>query len=87
MNKQRKPRSKPATPDLEVLRHVELVSVSHFPLIEPAFTAPSLRWHLFHRDTNGLLESGAVVQLGGRLLLRPKQFRAWLETRNASVSA
>jgi hypothetical protein len=51
--------------------------VPHLPLIEPAFTEASLRWHLFNRDKNGLEESGAVVLLGKRILLRPDRFRTW----------
>ena len=74
-------RPTPAVADLEGLRGAELVSVPQFSLIEPAFTQASIRWLLFHREKNGLLQSGAVVQLGRRVLLRPKLFRAWIDAQ------
>jgi hypothetical protein len=85
--KQKRPRTKPAAPSLEILRNAEMVSVEHFPLIEPAFTPASLRWHLFHRERNGLSASGAVVQIGRRLLLRPNLFRVWAQSYNSQQRA
>lgn len=80
--RQRKPRTKPATPPLEVLRAAELVPTKYLALLQPAFTEPSLRWHLFNRAENGLAESGAVVEIGGRVLWRPSRFAAWLESKS-----
>jgi hypothetical protein len=75
--KKRAPRTKPPVPDMETLRNAEVLPVDLVSLVEPAFSPPSLRWHLFHRRTNGLLEAGAVVTVGSRILIVVKRFRAW----------
>lgn len=43
----------------------------------PAFTEGSLRWLLFHRQTNGL--SIAVRKIGRRLVLVEDLFLLWVE--------
>lgn len=72
---ERRPKRTP--PSIESLRNAELLTVQQLPLVEPAFSEATLRWHLFRRDTNGLAASGAVVQVGRRVLIRPRLFVAW----------
>jgi hypothetical protein len=71
-------RIKPPVPPLETLRLAELLPPAHYIHIDPAFSLPSLRWHLFHRHQNGLVETGAVVEIGRRVLIDPARFRAWV---------
>lgn len=75
--KKKKKRTKPPVPPLEVLRNAELLPVDYFARIEPGFSPDSLRWLLFNRDQNGLAASGAIAQIGRRLLIDPKRFRDW----------
>ena len=45
---------------------------------QPALTEGGIRWDLFNRQTNGLAQSGAVIQKGRKLLLDPERYLAWL---------
>jgi hypothetical protein len=49
----------------------------------PAFNIGSLNWILFHRESNGLQESGAVVKLGRRLLIDEEKFFDWVREQNS----
>jgi hypothetical protein len=81
----RKPRTKPPVPDMETLRKAEMLTVDHFSRVEPAFTQSSLRWHLFNRKHNGLVEAGAVVTVGSRILIVPQRFRAWAQAGGSAA--
>ena len=51
----------------------------------PAFTEGSLRWLVFHAETNGL-ESALVRPPGNRrVLIDVEAFAAWLDSRNADA--
>ena len=74
----------------------ELCSVAEFarryPNIIPSESA--LRWYLRERDHNGLLASGAVVELRQRsdqirpkILIRGPRFAWWLINHNGAKSA
>lgn len=52
-----------------------------------AFTEPALRWMLFHRQSNGLANSGAVIQNGRAILIDETKFFAWLESRTVRGAA
>lgn len=39
------------------------------------------RWLLFHRESNGLSASGAVVRVGRKILLDENRVRGWLAAR------
>lgn len=67
-----------AMPPLEVLKSAELLTVEQFSALEPAFSVGTIRWALFNRGSNGLAASGAVAQLGRRVLIRPAKFRDWI---------
>ncbi len=74
------------TPDQEHIdRHTQrsaprrLHTVRQFCQAHPAFTPGSLRWLLFHRQTNGL--DRAVVHIGRRLLIDEDRFFAWVDAQ------
>ncbi len=50
-------------------------------------TISRIRKLLFVRDTNGLTASGAIVRMGGRLLIDEPKFIAWLRAQPAEASA
>jgi hypothetical protein len=42
-------------------------------------TEGSLRWQIFHRETNGIEKAGAIVKgRDGRWYVSPSKYRAWL---------
>lgn len=43
---------------------------------------PRARWWIFHRETNGLAKSGALVKRGGRWFFVVPKFRDWLIAGN-----
>jgi len=51
----------------------------------PAFSEPSLRWHIFNAAKNGLAESGAIVRVGRRVLIHEGRFCAWIESVGAAA--
>jgi hypothetical protein len=71
-----------------------LLTVKQFPLMHPAFTEPALRNLIFKADNrsssrgeiagNGLLESGAIIRIGRRILIDEQAFFAWVRG-NAAV--
>ena len=64
-------------------------TVAQFAERNPAFTAPALRNLIFKADTrqssqgaipgNGLIEAGAVLRLGRKVLIHETRFFVWLE--------
>lgn len=59
-----------------------LLSAAKFCERHPAFCMAGLRHILFHRATNGLAESGAVLMCGRKLLINEQRFLGWLDARN-----
>jgi hypothetical protein len=57
-----------------------LRTVRQFCQENPAFTIGSIRWLLFHRQTNGL--EHAVIKIGRRLLIDEDKFFTWLDVQN-----
>ena len=55
-----------------------LLSVKQLVAEQPALTTGSVRWQLFHRKTNGLAESGAIIKRGSRILIDREKYLAWL---------
>lgn len=64
-----------------------LFTVKQLAAAEPALTVPGIRWDLFHRKTNGLEESGALVYRGRRILLIPDRYLAWMARRGRARSS
>ncbi|WP_296700727.1 hypothetical protein [Thiocapsa sp. UBA6158] len=63
-----------------------LYTVRDLARCEPALTVGGIRDDLFHRSTNGLEESGAVIRRGRRLLLHRELYMTWLLARGRSAA-
>ncbi len=69
-----------------------LFTVEQFPAVQPAWTAPALRNLIFRAQPrhstkgeipgNGLLECGAVVRIGRKVLIHEARFLEWVERQN-----
>jgi hypothetical protein len=69
-------------------------TVAQFAKCNPAFTEPALRNLVFKADTrkstsgtipgNGLIEAGAIVRLGRKVLIHEGRFFNWLEKQGAA---
>ena len=68
------------------------LTVQQFSLNNPAFTQASLRNLIFKSNRrqstqgiikgNGLIESGAVVRIGRKVLIHEERFFHWIESHN-----
>ena len=66
-----------------------LYTVEQFAQVEPSFTTPALRNLIFKSQArhssegvipgNGLVQSGAVVRLGRKILIHRAKFLAWVQ--------
>lgn len=59
-----------------------LLTVKQFAAKHPAFPEGGLRWQIFHEDTNGLAESGAVVRSGRKVLIDEDRYFENLDSQN-----
>lgn len=57
-----------------------LQTPQQFVANNPAFKMGGLRNLLFFRNTNGLVSSGAVCNIGRKLLINVPKFLAWAES-------
>lgn len=48
----------------------------------PAFRPGGLRHIIFHEKINGLATSGAIIRLGGKVLIHESKFFDWVESQN-----
>jgi len=53
------------------------ITVEQLVQRHPALTPGGIRWMLFHRETNGLQKSGAIISRGRRLYLDEVRFLNW----------
>jgi len=60
-------------------------TVKQFCERHPAFTEGGIRHNIFHEETNGLKESGAIVRNGRRVLINEEKFFAWLESKQEAA--
>lgn len=58
-----------------------LLAPKQIPKQFPGIPLGGVRWDLFHRKTNGLQESGAVITRGNRLLIDAEKYLEWLISR------
>ena len=73
----------------EIPPHQTLYTVEQFAIAEPAFTAPAIRNLIFKAEPrysskgeipgNGLLEAGAVIRQGRKVIINRQRFLAWLQ--------
>lgn len=57
-------------------------TVKQFCSRHPAFTEGGLRWEIFHENTNGLKESGAILRNGRKVLIHEERYFANLDRKN-----
>jgi hypothetical protein len=62
------------------------LTVNQFTTKHPAFTLGGLRAWIFNSNTNGLKESGAIVRIGRKVLIREDLFFSWIESQNKAVA-
>lgn len=55
-----------------------LLTVRQLSEQQPGLTVGGIRWDLFHRATNGLEASGAVVRRGRKILIDQERYLEWL---------
>jgi len=61
------------------LTHQDLCSIQQIVAEAPFLTEGTLRWWIFHKDTNGLRR--AIFKIGGRVYIDRTEFNAWLEEK------
>lgn len=54
-----------------------LLTVKQFAQKHPAFSESSLRYHIFHEESNGL--SPAIIRVGRKILIKESAFFSWVE--------
>ena len=64
---------------------MKLKTVTQFSKSNEAFPEGGLRWLIHNKHSNGLLESGAIIKLGGRILIDEDRFMPWVETHNTAI--
>jgi len=57
------------------------LTVKQFCKQNPAFAEGGIRFQIFNEKTNGLAESGAIVRLGRKILIKPELVFVWLESQ------
>lgn len=57
-------------------------TVRQFVERHPAFTVGGMRHQIFHEETNGLKNYGAIVRNGRKVLINEPKYFAWLEAQN-----
>ena len=62
-----------------------LLTIRQFSQRHPAFPEGGIRHRVFHAESNGLAESGAILRNGRRVLIDEERFFAWLRERGAAA--
>jgi len=65
---------------IQNLRTVKQISAE-----TPAFTEASLRWLIFHKNTNGF--GACVRKIGGRVLIDVERFSEWVDGHEQPAAA
>lgn len=61
------------------------LTVNQFCEKHKAFRPGGVRAQIFHADTNGLKESGAIVRLGRKVLIDEALFFEWIRLQNKAA--
>ena len=74
-----------------VTLHHTLYTVEQFANVEPVFTAAALRNLIFKAETrhsskgeipgNGLIECGAIIRCGRKVMIHRERFLEWVQSR------
>jgi len=65
----------------------EILTVENLIERHPGLTVGGVRWMLFHRETNGLARSGAIIHRGRRLYLDEARFLSWFASQSRRGAA
>lgn len=57
----------------------DLATVKQVAADSPVITEHTLRWWIFHAETNGL--KSALLKIGGRVYIDRAEFNKWLESQ------
>jgi hypothetical protein len=57
-----------------------LLTVRQLAETQPALTVGGIRWDLFNRDQNGLVQAGAIIKRGRKILIDPDRYMGWLDS-------
>lgn len=57
-----------------------LLTVKQFAAKHAAFSEASLRYHIFHEETNGF--SAVLMRVGRKVLIDESAFFEWVKTQN-----
>ena len=63
-----------------------LFTVKQFAAKEPAFTVGGLRALIFNGKSNGIVDSGAIIRIGRKVLIDENAFELWVEAQNKRSS-
>jgi hypothetical protein len=66
---------------------MELLTVENLVERHPGLTLGGIRWMLFHRETNGLAKSDAIIHRGRRLYLDEARFLDWFASQSRRGAA
>lgn len=61
-------------------------TVPQFCQKHPAFTQGGMRHFIFFESQNGLANSGAIIRVGRKILIRENRFFDWLESQNQKAA-
>lgn len=59
-----------------------LLTVKQFAAKHAAFSEASLRYHIFHEETNGL--SSVLLRVGRKILIKEEAFFDWVEEQQST---
>ena len=62
------------------------LTVKQFVEANKAFRVGGIRSLIFNEHKNGLAKSGAVVRMGGKVLINEAKFFAWIEAQNQKAA-
>jgi hypothetical protein len=60
----------------------DYLTVQQFVNKHTAFNTGGVRSLIFQANTNGLKQSGAIVRIGRKVLIREDLFFSWVESQN-----
>jgi hypothetical protein len=63
-----------------------LLTIKQFCEKHQAFSEGGLRHQIFHAESNGLYNSGAILRNGRRVLINEERFFGWLTDSNVRAS-
>lgn len=59
-----------------------VLTVKQFCTTHKAFTVGGIRSLIFNEFTNGINAAGAVLRIGGKVLIHQERFFGWVDSQN-----